>query len=208
MCNPCPFPSRCRDYCGDSCAFLLGTHLPTMSLQPGIAPRRLLQTHGAFINTTLANRLRLRRRFSEGEPVKPYTPAGIADDSVEGRRTAQAYEVTSNDEVFDAREGEIMVSSTDLTGFPNSRRAAVFSSLNGWKAPYPDARDALHASDFNFVGLCQNGFVSSNTALQSQVSRLPAIKHNVCLTFLLLFLCSRRPLLRHAALLCSRSHRE
>ena len=87
----------------------------------------------------------------------------------EQTRANQYYNNVTNDEVFDAREGEIMVASQDLTGFPNSRRAAVFSSLNGWKAaPGKDPRDALHESDFKFIGLCQNGFVSSNTALQEQ----------------------------------------
>ena len=140
-----------------------------MASGPGLAPRRLLQNSGGFINTTLANRIRMRRQFAAGNTVEIPEGAGL---SVEQQRVNTCYQVVANDEIFDAREGEVMVSSHELTGFPNSRRAAVFSSLNGWKsgngAAAVDPKQALHDSDFNFVGLCQNGFVSSNTALQEQ----------------------------------------
>ena len=137
-----------------------------MASGPGLAPRRLLQNSGGFINTTLANRIRMRRQFAAGDTVE--IPAPGTGLSVEQQRVNTCYKVVANDEIFDAREGEVMVSSHELTGFPNSRRAAVFSSLNGWKSESGDPKAALHNSDFNFVGLCQNGFVSSNTALQEQ----------------------------------------
>lgn len=136
-----------------------------MASGPGLAPRRLLQNSGGFINTTLANRIRMRRQFAAGDTVAIPQGAGL---SVEKQRVNTCYKVVANDEIFDAREGEVMVSSHELTGFPNSRRAAVFSSLNGWKSDDTNPKVALHNSDFNFVGLCQNGFVSSNTALQEQ----------------------------------------
>ena len=99
-----------------------------MASQPGIAPRRLLQNSGGFINTTLANRLRMRRQFADGVPVQIQRKDADTPLKPEQTRANQYYNNVTNDEVFDAREGEIMVASQDLTGIPNSRRAAVFSS--------------------------------------------------------------------------------
>lgn len=96
-------------------------------------------------------------------------------------RVNEMYEFTSNDEVFDVRAGEVLVSSHRESGFPASRRGALFSSLNGYDVKDggdPDPEKALIDSDIRFVGLCQNDFVSSDTALQDQgmVCQMSGIK--------------------------------
>ena len=150
-----------------------------MTSQSGSAPRRLLQTHGAFINAVLAPNLAQKRKWSAGEFMKVAPKEGGAE-TIQANRLNANMEFTSNTEVFDAREGEILVYSQTESGFPSHRRGCLFSSLNGYKvqnakdgagnvdADKLDPRNALHESDLRYVGLCQNSFVSSNTALSEQ----------------------------------------
>lgn len=157
-----------------------------MSFESGTAPRRLLQTHGAFINAVLAPNLKQKRQYNVGAPLH-LDETGSTPATNHNKRLNAAMKFVSNDEVFDAREGEILVYSQTESGFPAHRRGALFSSLNGYKVkdvkqiqpaansdPYKqmlkktDPRDALHESDLRYVGLCQNSFVSSNTALAEQ----------------------------------------
>lgn len=118
----------------------------------------------------------------------PETGAAIdTTKAMNHKRLNAAMEFVSNDEVFDAREGEIMLYDKKEGGFPTHRRGCLFSSLNGYKVSGADKtpssgdaaaynarcekanpRAALHDSDMRFVGLCQNSFVSSNTALAEQ----------------------------------------
>ena len=154
----------------------------------GRAPRRLLQTHGAFINCVLSPGIRMRRRhgYGSGKPLGLDDTAATTDVAQrnKNKRLNEMYKFTSNDECFDCRAGEILVSSNNESGFPSHRRAAVFSSLNGFKvasagtARQVDPEDALLDSDIKFVGLCQNDFVSSDTALQDQgmVCQMSGIK--------------------------------
>lgn len=146
-----------------------------MSFDSGRAPRRLLQTHGAFINATLTPRLRSRRAYGQknDKPIKNNTTiAGNvnAQQANKNKRLNEIINFVSNDEVFDVREGEICIYSQEQSGFPNHRRGVLFSSLNGLKAQADDTslEDAVAESDFRFVGLCQNSYISSNTQLQSQ----------------------------------------
>jgi len=149
-----------------------------MSLDSGTAPRRLLQTHGAFINAVLAPNLEQKRQWTHGSYLELTEPAsaGTAANNAAQRLNANMRFV-SNDEVFDAREGEILVNSLTESGFPAHRRGALFSSLNGFKVqggntasqdPRDPRKDVLQNSDLRFVGLCQNSFVSSHTALSEQ----------------------------------------
>lgn len=101
----------------------------------------------------------------------------LSDSGVTGgrlqeiRRLNENYSFTANDEVFDVRAGECLVSSNAESGFSPHGRGFVFSSLNGYTPTTPgvtDPREALYSSDINFVGLCQSDFVSANTALQEQ----------------------------------------
>lgn len=162
----------------------------------GSAPRRLLQTHGAFINAVLSPGIRMRRRHGAGGvPLKlkdsheQFKRDGTPNPFYEvnektrnnNKRLNDMYAFTSNDEVFDVRAGEVLVSSNKESGFPSSRRGALFSSLNGYtvsetKSQHPE--QALIDSDIRFVGLCQNDFVSSDTALQDQgmVCQMSGIK--------------------------------
>lgn len=147
-----------------------------MSFQSASAPRRLLQTHGAFVNATLTPRLRQRRAHGAGQNtlsiVKSRQPnAGVSATQLnKDKRVDELYGFSANDEIFDAREGEILLYSQKESGFPNSRRAVLFSSLNGIKTDgQTNPEDyILKDSDFHFVGLVQNGYISSNTALSSQ----------------------------------------
>lgn len=146
-----------------------------MSLDSGTAPRRLLQTHGAFINAVLAPNLKQKRQWTHGNYLKAEAPTGAGTAAVNAaNRLNVNMEFVSNDEVFDAREGEILVNSLTESGFPAHRRGALFSSLNGFKVQggntaSQDPREAaLQNSDLRFVGLCQNSFVSSHTALSEQ----------------------------------------
>ena len=104
-----------------------------MSFQSASAPRRLLQTHGAFVNATLTPRLRQRRAHGAGKDTLQIATSGNATQDNKNRRLNELYGFSANDEIFDAREGEILLYSQKESGFPNSRRAVLFSSLNGIK---------------------------------------------------------------------------
>lgn len=157
-----------------------------MSFESGTAPRRLLQTHGAFINAVLTPNLKQKRHYNVGAHLHLPEMGGPPEQAQNNKRLNANMSFTSNDEVFDVREGEILVYSQTESGFPAHRRGCLFSSLNGMKVagtasvqPGPtvaykemcdktDPRAALHDSDLRYVGLCQNSFVSSNTALSEQ----------------------------------------
>lgn len=187
----------------------------------GSAPRRLLQTHGAFINTVLAPSIRLRRRHGAGKcfelPSKneetkdgPEAPAGYATvlgtaQLNSNSRLNSMYSFVNNDEVFDARAGEVLVASHANTGFSNHRRGALFSSLNGFKVqnvpdapqgkvwnPALDPEEAFLQSDIRFIGLCQNDFVSSDSALQDQgmVCQMSGIKVSALYRIILFYASS------------------
>jgi hypothetical protein len=141
-----------------------------LAMLPGRTPRRLLQTHGAFVNCTLTPRLRQRRTYG-GDAVPQFDDTvGTDAQKRSTKRWNSCLKYNSNDEVFDVREGEILLTSRDESGFPNHRRGVVFSSLNAWGGSGgggdPDA--AIAESDLKFVGLAQTPYVSSNTSLQSQ----------------------------------------
>lgn len=142
-----------------------------MSFESGTAPRRLLQTHGAFINAVLAPNLKQKRHWGTGKYLKT-AETGTQVEVSHAKRLNQNMEFVANDEVFDTREGEILVNSLTESGFPAHRRGALFSSLNGFRvqgAATQEPREAvLQNSDLRYVGLCQNSFVSSNTALSEQ----------------------------------------
>ena len=141
-----------------------------MSFESGAAPRRLLQTHGAFINAVLTPNLKQKRRWGDGGNMKlpENTSSGVANN--DAKRLNSTMKFVANDEVFDAREGEILVNSVTEGGFPSHRRGSLYSSLNGFRiqGTSADPRTALHQSDLRYVGLCQNAFVSSNQALSQQ----------------------------------------
>lgn len=141
-----------------------------MSFESGAAPRRLLQTHGAFINAVLTPNLKQKRRWGDGGNMKlpENTSSGVANN--DAKRLNSTMKFVANDEVFDAREGEILVNSVTEGGFPSHRRGSLYSSLNGFRiqGASADPRTALHQSDLRYVGLCQNAFVSSNQALSQQ----------------------------------------
>jgi len=144
-----------------------------MSFDSGTTPRRLLQTHGAFINAVLAPNLKQKRHYGSGNYLKTDDTSGIPTQDNQARRLNVNMEFVSNDEVFDAREGEILVNSLTESGFPSHRRGALFSSLNGFRQQGNgntlDTHEAvLQNSDLRFVGLCQNAYISSNTALSEQ----------------------------------------
>ena len=146
-----------------------------MSLDSGTAPRRLLQTHGAFINAVLAPNLKQKRHWGNGNYLERTEPASAGTAAANAAQRLNAnMRFVSNDEVFDAREGEILVNSLTESGFPAHRRGALFSSLNGFKvqggntASQDPRKAVLQNSDLRFVGLCQNSFVSSHTALSEQ----------------------------------------
>lgn len=142
-----------------------------MSFESGTAPRRLLQTHGAFINAVLAPNLKQKRHYGTGQELKT-AETGTQAAINHAKRLNVNMKFVSNDEVFDAREGEILVNSLTESGFPAHRRGALFSSLNGFRVQGGGSREpheaVLQNSDLRFVGLCQNSFVSSNTALAEQ----------------------------------------
>ena len=143
-----------------------------MSFESGTAPRRLLQTHGAFINAVLAPNLKQKRQWGSGKELETDDTSGVPAQDNHAKRLNVNMKFVSNDEVFDAREGEILVNSLTESGFPSHRRGALFSSLNGFRVQSgisTEPREAvLQNSDLRFVGLCQNSYVSSNTALSEQ----------------------------------------
>ena len=143
-----------------------------MSFESGTAPRRLLQTHGAFINAVLAPNLKQKRHYGVGSELKTAV-LGTPAEQNHAKRLNVNMTFVSNDEVFDAREGEILVNSLTESGFPAHRRGALFSSLNGFRQQgngntLDTHKAVLQDSDLRFVGLCQNAYVSSNTALAEQ----------------------------------------
>lgn len=145
-----------------------------MSFDSGTTPRRLLQTHGAFINAVLAPNLKQKRHWGSGKYLKTAeTGANVTQvEQSHAKRLNVNMKFVANDEVFDTREGEILVNSLTESGFPAHRRGALFSSLNGFRVQgggTQEPREAvLQDSDLRYVGLCQNSFVSSNTALSEQ----------------------------------------
>jgi len=124
-----------------------------------------------------------RRHNMGGHHLELETGTAVGNEKTRNNnvRVNEMYKFVSNDEVFDCRAGEVLVSSHTESGFPASRRGALFSSLNGYKvddANRKDPEEALIDSDIRFVGLCQNDFVSSDTALQDQgmVCQMSGIK--------------------------------
>lgn len=160
-----------------------------MSFESGTAPRRLLQTHGAFINAVLAPNLKQKRHYGSGNYLKT-AESGTPAEQNHAKRLNVNMEFVSNDEVFDAREGEILVNSLSESGFPAHRRGALFSSLNGFRVQQTGGsaephEAVLQQSDLRFVGLCQNSFVSSNTALAEQGMAVQVSGIKVCMLVLI-----------------------
>ena len=150
-----------------------------MSYSSGVTPRRLAQPHGSYFNAVLSPNIALTRknggRFHTAsgglQPVSISEQDQTGGKLQEIRRLNDNYKFTANDEVFDVRAGECLVSSNAESGFSPHGRGFVFSSLNGYSstdAAVSDPREALYNSDIKFVGLCQSDFVSANTALQEQ----------------------------------------
>ena len=99
-----------------------------MSFESGTAPRRLLQTHGAFINAVLAPNIKQKRHYGVGDTLKTKDNSGKPAQDNHAKRLNVNMEFVSNDEVFDAREGEILVNSS-------SRRAAFPRTAAGPSSP-------------------------------------------------------------------------
>mgnify|MGYP006154540181 FL=1 len=154
-----------------------------MSLNPSIIPRRLAQPHGAYYNAVLSPNITVTRKFgarrgtTKGNVMKPLQKKIVGDNQA----LQNTYErlnanlmFTANDEVFDVRAGEPLVSSRAESGFSPHGRGFVFSSVNGYATPatastgVTDPNEALYLSDCNFAGLCQSDFISANAALQEQ----------------------------------------
>ena len=140
-------------------------------MDPGRTPRRLAQPHGAYINCQLTPRLRMRRQYTpDTQAVNSRTPEDAnGADALRKRRWDGCWKFDSNDELFDVREGEVLISSkTESGSMPNHRRGVVFSSLNKWNGGGNPPEEAVAKSDLKFVGLAQTPYVASNTSLQSQ----------------------------------------
>lgn len=154
-----------------------------MSLNPSIIPRRLAQPHGAYYNAVLSPNITVTRKFGARRgtakggvmtPLKKEIRLG-QNQSVQNtyERLNANLVFTANDEVFDVRAGEPLVSSRAESGFSPHGRGFVFSSVNGYTTPasasgVTDPNEALYLSDCNFAGLCQSDFISANAALQEQ----------------------------------------
>lgn len=139
-----------------------------MTMNAGRIPRRLLQTHGAFVNCVLTPRLRMRREYAPPKDMQFKTDGLNDQDTRSVNRWNTCLKYGANDEVFDVREGEILLTSQNESGFANHRRGQVFSSLNNWRGGDTDVQAAIRGSDLKFVGIAQTPYVSSQTALQSQ----------------------------------------
>lgn len=149
-----------------------------MSFSAGVTPRRLAQPHGSYFNAVLSPNIALTRknggRYHSAtgglKPIKMSEDGANVSKQREIRRLNENLKFTSNDEVFDVRAGEVLVSSHTESGFSPHGRGFVFSSLNGYTSVVgeSDPREALYKSDIKFAGLCQSDFVSSNQALQEQ----------------------------------------
>ena len=159
--------------------FVSQRHPDIMSFSAGVTPRRLAQPHGSYFNAVLSPNITLTRknggRFHSAsggiQPVKLSETGTTGGRLQEIRRLNANYAFTANDEIFDVRAGECLVSSHAESGFSPHGRGFVFSSLNGYTSTdkdITDPREALYNSDIKFVGLCQSDFVSANTALQEQ----------------------------------------
>lgn len=144
-----------------------------------VIPRRLAQPHGAYYNAVLSPNISVTRKFqgkwrsSKGTGLTLLKKKGAGDNAA----LANTYErlnrnlaYTANDEVFDCRAGEPLVSSFSESGFSPHGRGFVFSSVNGYTThtKEEDPNEALYLSDCKFAGLCQSDFTSANAALQEQ----------------------------------------
>lgn len=139
-----------------------------MSYSSGATPRRLAQPHGSYFNAVLTPNIGSRRQY-KGQ--KCTAPAVAQDTPNRAARLNENLKFVANSEVFDIRAGEPVVSSFNESGFSNHRRGYVFSSLNGYGVDNgsTDLREAFHASDIQFAGLCQNDYVASgNQSLREQ----------------------------------------
>lgn len=114
--------------------------------------------------------MRRRHAYGGNDIKRDEDESDISErEKSERHRLNEMYSFVNNDEVFDVRAGEVLVSSHTESGFPAHRRGALFSSLNGYKTQTEkDPEQALLDSDIRFIGLCQNDFVSSDTALMDQ----------------------------------------
>lgn len=150
-----------------------------MSLNPSVIPRRLAQPHGAYYNAVLSPNITVTRKYgarrgtTKGSTMKPLKKEGAGENQAL-RNTYERLNAnlvyTANDEVFDVRAGEPLVSSRAESGFSPHGRGFVFSSVNGYTTPTgeTDPNEALYKSDCKFAGLCQSDFTSANAALQEQ----------------------------------------
>ena len=152
-----------------------------MSLNPSVIPRRLAQPHGSYYNAVLSPNIVVLRRnggryrsttgTEDGQLKKAAPRVGAGADANIVRRLNENLKFTANDEVFDIRAGEPLVSSKTESGFSPHGRGFVYSSLNGYASTVPgvtDPNEVLYASDMKFAGICQSDFTSANTALQQQ----------------------------------------
>lgn len=144
-------------------------------MDSGRIPRRLAQPHGGYVNLQLTPRLQARRRYTVEQQVPKVSEDGANQAEIAKiRRWNACWKQDSNEEVFDVREGEILVTSQKESGFPNHRKGVVFSSLNKWHpavtglAENPTPEEAIAESDLKFVGIAQTPYVASNTSLQAQ----------------------------------------
>lgn len=156
-----------------------------MSLNQSVIPRRLAQPHGSYYNAVLSPNIVLLRRNggryrstsgTESQQLKKVQrDLGIGGNNQAAanviRRLNENLKFTANDEVFDIRAGEPLVSSKTESGFSPHGRGFVYSSLNGYHSTIPgvtDPNEILYASDMKFAGICQSDFTSANAALQQQ----------------------------------------
>ena len=151
-----------------------------MSLNPSVIPRRLAQPHGSYYNAVLSPNIvvlrrnggRYRSAVGADDPIlEKAVPAGGAANANVVRKLNENLKFTANDEVFDIRAGEPLVSSKTESGFSPHGRGFVFSSLNGYRSTIPgvvDPNEILYRSDMKFAGICQSDFTSANQALQQQ----------------------------------------
>ena len=151
-----------------------------MSLNPSVIPRRLAQPHGAYFNAVLSPNITVTRKYggrhrsTKNSAItmleKKEVPGMNAAEQNMIRRFNENLAFTGNDEVFDCRAGEPLVSSFSESGYSPHGRGFVFSSVNGYTSTTgaSDPNEALYKSDCQFVGLCQSDFTSANAALQEQ----------------------------------------
>lgn len=151
------------------------------SLTNPVIPRRLAQPHGSYYNAILSPNIAVTRKYGSrnlsnrktGRQVPLKMKVKNRDNMAEQNKVDKLnanLSFTANDEVFDIRAGEPLVSSFSESGYSPHGRGFVFSSVNGYQSltGTEDPNEALYKSDCHFAGLCQSDFVSSNTALQQQ----------------------------------------